>query len=64
MDKRTRHSATDPKKCEEMAKKYGWELVAIEPHDTGIMKVDCVFAGDAQFPPSSMDLTQGDKRND
>ncbi len=62
-EKRTRHAATDPRKCEEMARRYGWELIDIEPRDTGVMKVDCVFKGDAQFPKSNMDLTQGDETN-
>jgi len=40
------HSATDPKKCTEMEKKYGWELKRVKPTKDKILKVDCVFKGE------------------
>ncbi|NEN92209.1 MAG: hypothetical protein F6K48_26225 [Okeania sp. SIO3H1] len=47
----SRHSATHPKKCAEMAKKYGWELNRIEKNkNDSILKVDCVFNGKTEFP--------------
>ena len=50
-DKKTKHSATDSDKCYEMQRKYVWVLVDIDEHpDDPIFKVDCIFAGDAQFP--------------
>jgi hypothetical protein len=40
------HSATDPQKCREMAKKYHWKLKTIRPTKDKILKVDCVFDGE------------------
>jgi hypothetical protein len=40
------HAATDPRKCIEMAKRYGWELLGWRPTGDPILKVDCVFAGE------------------
>ena len=39
------HAATDPEKCREMEKKYGWKLVEVRPTKDKILKVDCVFEG-------------------
>lgn len=39
------HSATDPEKCREMARKYGWVLKRIKLTRDPILKVDCVFQG-------------------
>jgi len=48
--KESRHAATDRDKCQEMADKYGWELLRVEPTDNDILQVDCVFEGETQFP--------------
>ncbi|MBD2184822.1 hypothetical protein H6S82_01125 [Planktothrix sp. FACHB-1355] len=40
------HSATDPQKCRDMERKYGWKLKAIKPTSDPILKVDCVFEGE------------------
>jgi len=40
------HSATDPQKCNDMAKRYGWELKAVKPTKDPVLKVDCVFKGE------------------
>jgi hypothetical protein len=50
-DDETIHSATDSDKCYEMKRKYGWDLLRIDEHpEQPIMKVDCVFVGEAKFP--------------
>jgi hypothetical protein len=48
----SRHSATDPEKCDQMAKRQGWELIRWEKTNDSILKVDCVFEGLTEFPPS------------
>ena len=40
------HAATDPEKCREMAKQYGWELQGWRLTSDPILKVDCVFTGE------------------
>ncbi|MFM6608040.1 MAG: hypothetical protein ACKPJO_00475 [Dolichospermum sp.] len=49
-EKISRHAATDRDKCQEMADKYGWELLKVEPTNNKIFKVNCVFAGETEFP--------------
>ena len=39
------HSATDPDKCREMARRYGWKLKRIKQTRDPILKVNCVFYG-------------------
>ena len=39
------HSATDPNKCKDMERRYGWRLKRIKPTRDPILKVDCVFYG-------------------
>lgn len=39
------HAATDPQKCRDMARKYGWKLKTVRPTFDPILKVDCVFEG-------------------
>lgn len=46
----SKHAVTDPKKCREIADKYGWELLRVEPTKSKILKFDCVFQGATQFP--------------
>ena len=48
----SRHSATDPEQCQKMAKHQGWELIRWEKTKDPILKVDCVFDGYTEFPPS------------
>jgi hypothetical protein len=53
--KQTRHAATDPQKCRDMEKRYGWKLKAIESAGNSILPVNCVFEGDAEFPKARID---------
>lgn len=47
----SRHAAVSEGDCEKMARKYGWELIAVEKTPSNsILKVDCVFEGDTEFP--------------
>jgi hypothetical protein len=46
----SRHAATDPEKCFEMEKKYGWKLLRFELTKDQTLKVDCVFEGETEFP--------------
>ncbi|GAB4186095.1 MAG: hypothetical protein Fur006_25110 [Coleofasciculaceae cyanobacterium] len=46
----SRHSATDPQKCREMERKYGWKLLRIEQTKDRTLKFDCVFKGETEFP--------------
>ena len=43
-----------------MADKYGWSLVRVQVNNDAVLEVDCVFDGYCEFPPSRMDLTQGE----
>ncbi|BAZ82977.1 hypothetical protein PN497_21525 [Sphaerospermopsis kisseleviana CS-549] len=36
----SKHAVTDPKKCREIADKYGWELLRVEPTKSKILKFD------------------------
>ena len=45
----SRHGATDPEKCREMEKKYGWKLLRFELSKDQILKVNCVFEGETEF---------------
>ena len=59
----TRHAAADEECCEEMADRYNWDLKQVEQSaqsTSDVLSVDCVFDGYSDFPPSRMDLTQGD----
>lgn len=49
-EKISRHAATDRDKCQKMADKYGWELLKVEPTNNKLLKVDCVFEGETEFP--------------
>jgi len=44
-DEENRHPAASEEHCENMAKKYGWELKRTEQTDDPILPVDCVFKG-------------------
>lgn len=46
----SRHAVTEPKKCQEMADKYGWVLLRVEPTNSKILEFICVFEGDTEFP--------------
>ena len=61
--KKSRHAAADPDCCLDMAEKYRWQLVDIEPSGDPILPVDCVFAGDTRFPKSYYDPEQEDEQN-
>ena len=47
----SRHAATSKDDCVKMERKYGWHLIDVEetPEDP-ILKVDCVFEGETEFP--------------
>ena len=44
------HAATDPEKCLEMERKYGWKLLRIKKVGGNILKVNCIFKGQTRFP--------------
>ncbi|NEZ57513.1 hypothetical protein [Adonisia turfae] len=52
--------------CDQMASKYDWEQprdpkLRYQDNETDpILRVNCGFYGDAEFPKNRMDLTQGD----
>ncbi|AMW27571.1 MULTISPECIES: hypothetical protein [Arthrospira] len=46
----SRHAAVDEGCCEDMERKYGWNLVRIEVTSDPILEVDCVFLGKTEFP--------------
>lgn len=61
--------ATSSEHCKEMSDRYGWEQPgfpnqAHEMTQDPVLKVRCIFVGDCQFPPSRMDLTQGESNDD
>ncbi|HIK52388.1 MAG TPA: hypothetical protein IGS17_15890 [Oscillatoriales cyanobacterium M59_W2019_021] len=59
-DDETIHSAADRESCYKMERKYGWRLKRIDEYpDAPILKVDCVFYGDAPFP-DYMEKTDND----
>jgi len=39
----SRHGATEPDKCEEMADKYGWNLVRVEETGDSTLEEDSCF---------------------
>lgn len=39
------HSVTDPAKCKEMERKYGWKIKDIKKTTDSILKIDCIFHG-------------------
>lgn len=51
----SRHGATDPQRCRNMEKKYGWKLLRVEKTRDTILKFDCVFEGETEFPNYSED---------
>ncbi|HBE16142.1 MAG TPA: hypothetical protein DDW51_00645 [Cyanobacteria bacterium UBA11367] len=56
----TYHAAVDEKCCEDMSEKYGWKLKRIKDTNDSLLPKDCIFDGYCEFPPSPMDLSQGD----
>ncbi len=52
---KSRHGAVDADCCEEMAEKYGWQLLDVELTGNSILEVDCIFAGKTEFPKSYYD---------
>ncbi|MBD2313301.1 hypothetical protein H6G20_16665 [Desertifilum sp. FACHB-1129] len=59
----SRHAAVDEGCCEEMERKYGWNLVRIEETNDPILEVDCVFAGQTEFPQSYYDTDREEGKN-
>ncbi len=58
---KSRHGAASRKNCEEMEKKYGWQLLDVELISGNLLKVDCVFKGKTEFPKSFYDTQQEDE---
>jgi hypothetical protein len=54
----SRHAAVDEGCCEEMERKYGWNLIRVEVTSDSILEVDCVFEGETEFPKSYYDTDQ------
>ena len=54
-ENKSRHAAADEDCCDEMAEKYGWQLVDVERTGHPILEVDCVFNGKTEFPTSYYD---------
>jgi|SanBayMetagenome_1026888.scaffolds.fasta_scaffold41120_2 hypothetical protein len=46
----SKHAVTHPKKCREIADRYGWKLLRVETTKSKVLKFDCIFEGDTQFP--------------
>lgn len=40
------HGATDPQKCREMERRYGWKLKRVRPNKDKVLRVDCIFEGE------------------
>lgn len=59
-DNLSRHAAVDEDCCEEMAEKYGWQLVNVEETGDPVLEVDCVFEGQTEFPKSYYDTEKED----
>jgi hypothetical protein len=51
----SRHAAVDEGCCEEMERKYGWQLLRVESTSDPVLEVDCVFRGKTEFPKSYHD---------
>jgi len=49
------HAATEPEKCLEMERKYGWKLLRIKRIEGKTFKVICVFQGKTEFPNHQQD---------
>ncbi|MBD2326066.1 hypothetical protein [Alkalinema sp. FACHB-956] len=56
----SRHAAAEKADCEEMAERYGWELVGVEETSDSVLEADCVFAGKTEFPKSYYDTDNED----
>jgi len=41
-ENKSRHAAADEDCCEEIAQKYGWQLVDVEETGNPVLEVDCV----------------------
>ncbi|NJL09616.1 MAG: hypothetical protein HC908_03730 [Calothrix sp. SM1_7_51] len=46
----SRHAVTKRLACYQMEAKYGWRLLRIEANGDKILKFDCVFQGETEFP--------------
>lgn len=59
----SRHGAVSKEHCTKMGTKYGWRLKRVEEigSSAAILKVDCVFDGDTEFPKS---FNEGDDSDD
>ena len=46
----SRHAVSHPNLCRQMASRYDWTLLRVEPTNTRILEFDCVFEGKTEFP--------------
>lgn len=49
-ENRSRHAAASVDDCEDMEQRNGWKLVDVERTGDDVLKVDCVFDGETEFP--------------
>ncbi len=54
-ENKSRHAASDADCCDEIAEKYGWQLVDVEQTGNATLPIDCVFEGETDFPKSYYD---------
>jgi hypothetical protein len=50
MDHASSHAAISATCCEEMSRKYGWQLVRVDATGDRILPVRCIFRGRTEFP--------------
>ncbi|MEO0840159.1 MAG: hypothetical protein AAF063_14805 [Cyanobacteria bacterium J06643_5] len=46
----SKHAVTGKWRCYQMQEKYGWRLIRIEPTGDKVLKWNCVFEGETEFP--------------
>ncbi|MEM9922631.1 MAG: hypothetical protein AAFW70_17840 [Cyanobacteria bacterium J06635_10] len=46
----SRHAVTEKWRCYQMAETNGWKLVRIEPTGDKLLKWNCIFEGETEFP--------------
>jgi hypothetical protein len=50
------HCVSERWRCYEIEKKYGWNLLKIEPTPDSLLKYKCIFEGQTRFPNYLEDL--------
>lgn len=46
----SKHAVTEKWRCIQMQEKYGWRLIRIEATGDEVLKWNCVFEGETEFP--------------